>query len=61
LALNPDNWRVRNNLGVLLAKSGNFKEAAVHFQEAVRINPDDISAKKNLERIRSLLGSQSVK
>jgi hypothetical protein len=33
----------------------------VHFQEAVRINPDDISAKKNLERIRSLLGSQSVK
>jgi protein O-mannosyl-transferase len=61
LALNPDNWRVHNNLGVLLAKSGNFKEAAVHFQEAFRINPGDISAKKNLERVRSLLGSQSVK
>ena len=60
LTLSPLNWRIHNNIGVLLAKSGNLEEAANHFQQASEINPDDISAKKNLERVRALMESQSA-
>lgn len=61
LLLSPRNWRIHNNLGVLLAKSGNHAEAAAHFEKAVRHNPEDVSARQNLERVRALMGRQSVK
>jgi len=61
LLLSPRNWRIHNNLGVLLAKSGNLRDAAAHFEKALRHNPEDVSARKNLERVRTLIGSPSAK
>jgi protein O-mannosyl-transferase len=61
LMLSPRNWRIHNNLAVLLAKSGHFPEAADHFEKALSHNPVDVSARKNLERVRALMGSPSVK
>ncbi|MGO9567506.1 MAG: tetratricopeptide repeat protein [Desulfomonilaceae bacterium] len=61
LLVSPRNWRIHNNLGVLLAKSGNYAEAAAHFENAARHNPKDDSARKNLERVRALMGKQSAK
>jgi protein O-mannosyl-transferase len=61
LALSPRNWRIHNNLGVLLAKSGNLRDAAAHFEKALRHNPEDVLARKNLDRLRTLMGSPSAK
>lgn len=61
LRLSPRNWRIYNNLGVLLAKSGRFTEAEAHFEKALRHNPEDVSTKKNLDRVRNLMGTSAVK
>jgi Flp pilus assembly protein TadD len=43
------------NLGVLLAKTGRLEEALPHFEEAVRLAPDDEGARRNLEKVRARL------
>ena len=34
---------------------GKFKEAARYFSEALRINPKDTEARRNLERVQQLM------
>ncbi len=47
--------------GVMLAKSGDHRNAAIQFQKALEINPQDLSAKANLARLRNLLGNPALK
>lgn len=48
-ASSPD---VHNDFGVTLAESGRVAEAIVHFQEALRLNPNHPDARANLARAR---------
>jgi Flp pilus assembly protein TadD len=61
LVLSPRNWSIYNNLGVMLAMSGDLEKAATQFEKALEINPEDPSARQNLLRVRTLIGSPSVK
>ena len=50
LALEPGSSWSHNNLGVALAEEGLLDEARRHFSEALRLDPDNESARFNLER-----------
>ncbi|MBA4369482.1 MAG: hypothetical protein C0403_17790 [Desulfobacterium sp.] len=50
IQLNPKSAFAHNNYGVALSLTGKVKEAIPHFQEAVRILPIYVEAKRNLER-----------
>ena len=51
-----ENYVARNNLGVALADSGRHVEALVHLDEALRIRPDYIPARRNMARSLVALG-----
>jgi Flp pilus assembly protein TadD len=57
VALDPHNAEAHNNLGILLGSQNRLKEAAMEFEQAVRIQPNDREAQRNLavalQRIRS--------
>ena len=48
IAANPDCWMAHNNLGLLLAGSGQFDEAIVEYRKALEIKPDYAAAHNNL-------------
>jgi tetratricopeptide (TPR) repeat protein len=48
VASNPNAWLARNNLGRVLLGEGHAGEAAVEFQEALRLEPDSPEAHANL-------------
>jgi Tfp pilus assembly protein PilF len=48
--LNPKSASAHNNYGVALSLNGRMEEAIHHFQEAVRILPIFVEAKKNLAK-----------
>jgi len=50
IARNPDCWMAHNNLGELILNrpDGDLKEAARHFNEALRLKPDHAIAYSNL-------------
>src|SRR5947207_3074972 len=48
VALRPDLFRVRTNLGMALLEKGRADEALPHFQEAVRLQPDLAALHHNL-------------
>ncbi|MCK5734792.1 MAG: tetratricopeptide repeat protein, partial [Candidatus Latescibacteria bacterium] len=39
----------QNNLGVVLVKQEKFDEAIAHFREALRIDPEHVNARNNLQ------------
>ena len=45
------------NLAVLLAKTGRLPEALPHFEEAVRLAPEDEGARRNLEKVQARLAA----
>ena len=49
LELEPGNTIARNNLGNLLTKQGQYDEATREFEELLRRDPDNATAKGNLE------------
>ena len=51
IALDPTNGQAHNSLGVTLAKQERWEEAALHFREALRLQPGDVSASTNLARV----------
>ena len=51
-ALRPGDADIRSNLGVILARLGDRAGAIEQFEEALRINPAHVSARRNLERLR---------
>ncbi len=48
IAKNPVCWMAYNNLGIVLAEKGQTDEAIKHYQEAMRLRPDDAEAHYNL-------------
>lgn len=48
LAVDPDTWNARHNLGLALAGQGRLAEAGAQFEEAVRLRPDDADDWSNL-------------
>jgi len=52
----PDHSRGRNNLGLLLERSGNYAQAEREYQKAISANPEDASAIDNYARVLSAKG-----
>jgi Flp pilus assembly protein TadD len=40
-----------NGIGAALANQGKYDEAIAHFNEALRIRPDQAEARDNIERV----------
>jgi Flp pilus assembly protein TadD len=52
LALVPESPQGHNNLGGALAASGRTVEATAEFEHALRLDPNLVSARRNLELLR---------
>jgi protein O-mannosyl-transferase len=53
-----DDPEAHNNLGALLAESGQFAEAILHFKAVLQFHPDDADARRNLNRAEAELRQQ---
>ena len=49
--LNPGFADAHNNLGAVLVCLGRFDQAVLSFQEALRVKPDFVLARQNLEKV----------
>lgn len=56
LIINPEHVRSANELGVILARSGQWNDAKVLFQNAVRVDAGFAEAWRNLEKAHRELG-----
>jgi protein O-mannosyl-transferase len=52
ITLAPDAPGAHNNYGIALAQAGRLDEAVTHWQEALRVDPGDVNARRNLEMLR---------
>jgi len=50
----PDYAEAHHSLGVALFRKGNIIETINHLKEALRIKPDYVDAKNNLDKILTL-------
>jgi len=48
----PNNPAAHNDLGVALELSGDYAAARVHFEQALRIDPDYVPSRRNLQRMQ---------
>jgi len=51
LRIKPDYEKAYNSLGIALFRTGNIEGGIACFREAVRINPNYIHAKNNLNQV----------
>jgi Flp pilus assembly protein TadD len=51
-----DRPELRNNYAVALIRSGRMTEAEAQLETALRLHPEDQTAKDNLALLRKLLG-----
>lgn len=58
LELDPDETRVHNELGIVLAQSGRVAEAAERFEAAVKLDASFTDAAANLQRARAMLQAE---
>jgi Flp pilus assembly protein TadD len=49
--LHPDDANAEANLGSALAETGNLREAKLHFERALEIDPNHELARENLETL----------
>ena len=56
LAIEPENGRAHNNLGVLLARQGRYAEAIPHYEEALKLDPQYFAIHHNLGRALAAVG-----
>jgi Flp pilus assembly protein TadD len=56
--LNPQDANAEANLGSALAETGNLKEARLHFEHALQIDPKNELARENLEQLNRESPSQ---
>lgn len=59
LKLDPDHSLANVEMGVILAQSGDLEKAEALFRRALKRNPNDELAKKNLETVLQELGDRS--
>ena len=55
---NPQDANAEANLGAALAELGNWKEARVHLEKALAINPNLANARENLEQVERELPAE---
>ena len=60
LAVVPDNFMAHTNLGNALDQAGKLDEAAVHYEEAVRLNPTYPEALNNLGTLKARRGEMDA-
>jgi tetratricopeptide (TPR) repeat protein len=53
VGLDPGNADLRNNLGILLARTGDRTAAIQQFEAALNANPSHAAARRNLEQLRA--------
>ncbi len=58
--INPENPENHYKIASVYAAMKNFKQAAVHFSEALRIDPQYVKAQTSLNRIHQNLNSQTA-
>ena len=51
IGFKPGYFQAHNNLGNALAQKGDIREAINHYRETVRLKPDLVSVRKNLEMV----------
>jgi tetratricopeptide (TPR) repeat protein len=56
LAKNPTSWMAHNNLGSLLARRGDYREAETHLRQALEYKPDYYDAHANMGKVLDGLG-----
>jgi Flp pilus assembly protein TadD len=56
ISVHPDNAEAHNMLGVALFRSGDPEAARSHLEEAVRLAPDALEYRTNLEVVRGASG-----
>jgi Flp pilus assembly protein TadD len=49
--LNPEDANAEANLGSALAETGNVKEARLHYERALKLNPNHELARENLRQL----------
>jgi Flp pilus assembly protein TadD len=49
--INPQDANAQANLGAALAATGNLKEARIHLERALAIDPKLTNARENLEQL----------
>jgi Flp pilus assembly protein TadD len=49
--INPEDANAEANLGSALAEIGDTKQARVHYERALRLNPNHELAKENLQQL----------
>jgi tetratricopeptide (TPR) repeat protein len=58
--IDPDNEEALFKLGVAYAMSGNYKVAVYKWKQVLRINPNNISARRNIERAEAKTGTSGA-
>ena len=58
VSLEPGNPDFRNNLGILLVRTGAIAAALKEFEAALKTNPAHAAARRNLELARQRLGQE---
>ena len=53
LAKNPRQYRAHTALGLIMRKQGKPEQAMQHFSEALRLKPDDQTARENLQQLQA--------
>lgn len=59
--IDPGNEEALFKLGVAYAMSGNYKVAVYKWKQVLRINPGNVSARRNIERAEQKLGVSGAK
>jgi Flp pilus assembly protein TadD len=52
--LNPEDANAQANLGTALAQLGRLAEAKLHYEAALRIDPNNQLARENLQQIEQM-------
>jgi Flp pilus assembly protein TadD len=49
--INPEDANAEANLGSAFAESGDLKQAKLHYERALRLNPNHELARENLQQL----------
>jgi len=53
----PDDWRVHNTLANMYFKNKDYQQAISSYQRSVELNPDNTSAKKQIDYLKKLISN----
>ena len=53
MRINPEDANAEANLGSAFAETGDLKQAKLHYERALHLNPNHELARENLQQINS--------